>query len=576
MKASKTASETIAYLVDKLRHGEIRLPEMQRSYVWTAAQVRDLLDSLYREYPSGTILTWDPGNEGDVELRESAVSQDTSGGSYKLLLDGQQRLTSLAAVLCGEPVTVRNRVRPIDILFNLEHPEDVEVITEVEEGNESTEDNEDESEQGINEGLSDANDDELLERFKKMTFIVYSSRLAMLPQWVSVSKLFKDGDPTDTLLEMGMTNLADPLCKKYQKRLNRLLAVKDYPYPVYNIEKGKSYEEVTEIFVRVNSRGTKLRSSDLALAQITAKWKGSLEIFQQAENFCKEENYDLGLSVLLKNLMAFTTGQCKFNPTARLTPEQLKEGWSNSDKWMKHSIGFLRGNGGIENSKLLSSPFVAIVTAYHAYKHMPQIESEESKMLRYWVLMASLKGRYSRGSSDTLLDQDLKATRESGASGLIKILKGYAGRLDVQESDVSNLLPRSAYFKTMFLAFKKNEAPDWDSNVVIAFNNSGGQKLQFHHIFPRKNLNKIYDKRQQIDDIRNLAFIGAATNRRLGAKLPEEYMADVDPVALKKQCVPLDEHLWKLENYEDFLIERGKLITERLNEFLGPDPTEEN
>src|SRR2546425_4045774 len=105
---------SIRELIDKVQRGELLLPEMQRRYVWPATRVRDLLDSLYREYPSGTILVWETDQE--TPTRDLAVEQEKPAFmTQKLLLDGQQRLTSLAAVMNGEPVNVRNRKRPIDI-----------------------------------------------------------------------------------------------------------------------------------------------------------------------------------------------------------------------------------------------------------------------------------------------------------------------------------------------------------------------------------------------------------------------------------------------------------------------------
>src|SRR5262250_1943035 len=105
-------------LVGMIERGELRLPEMQRRYVWRAPRVRDLLDSLYRGYPSGAILLWDTDDK--VPLQEFAIAQDANPyASTRLLLDGQQRLTSLSAVIRGEPVAVRGRRRPIELLFNL-------------------------------------------------------------------------------------------------------------------------------------------------------------------------------------------------------------------------------------------------------------------------------------------------------------------------------------------------------------------------------------------------------------------------------------------------------------------------
>ena len=129
------AEATVEELVGMIERGELRLPEMQRRYVWRSTRVRDLLDSLYQGYPSGAILLWE--TDEDVPLQDFAIAQqDNPYKTTRLLLDGQQRLTSLSAVVRGEPVTVRGRQRPIELLFNLEHPESLAVVTEVNEDEE--------------------------------------------------------------------------------------------------------------------------------------------------------------------------------------------------------------------------------------------------------------------------------------------------------------------------------------------------------------------------------------------------------------------------------------------------------
>src|SRR5947207_10694941 len=126
------AEASVEELVGMIERGELRLPEMQRRYVWRSTRVRDLLDSLYRGYPSGAILLWE-SNE-TVPLQDFSVTQQANPyQSTRLLLDGQQRLTSLSAVIRGEPVSVRGRRRPIEILFNLDHPDQLAVVTEVHE-----------------------------------------------------------------------------------------------------------------------------------------------------------------------------------------------------------------------------------------------------------------------------------------------------------------------------------------------------------------------------------------------------------------------------------------------------------
>src|SRR5580704_7514624 len=131
------AEASVEELVGMIERGELRLPEMQRRYVWRATRVRDLIDSLYRGYPSGAVLVWE--TDQDAPTRNLDVAQATNAFvTHKLLLDGQQRVTSLRAVLSDEPIRVRGRKKPIDILFNLDHPEGAPAeLTEVDDDSES-------------------------------------------------------------------------------------------------------------------------------------------------------------------------------------------------------------------------------------------------------------------------------------------------------------------------------------------------------------------------------------------------------------------------------------------------------
>ena len=212
----------ISTLIDMYKRGELRLPEIQRHYVWRATRVRDLLDSLYRGYPSGSILMWE--TDEPVPTRDGAIAQETTAfAGRKLLLDGQQRLTSLTAVINGDPVQVRGRKRPIDILFNLEHRDGPpSEITEVEGDEESplTPDDEDtdETEENVDAEVAVA------ERFKHFTFVVASRALQGQPQWVSVSDVFKSSSDSAILRKAGVTSLDDPRYQKYSERLTKDLS----------------------------------------------------------------------------------------------------------------------------------------------------------------------------------------------------------------------------------------------------------------------------------------------------------------------------------------------------------------
>lgn len=562
------AEATVEELVGMIERGELRLPEMQRRYVWRSPRVRDLLDSLYRGYPSGAILLWETDEK--VPLQDFAIAQQ--GNPYqstRLLLDGQQRLTSLSAVIRGDPVSVRGRKRPIELLFNLEHPEELAVVTEVDEDG----DDEDEDQEDLSDDEADSNEDELQKRFDRMTFVVGTKKLEQLPQWVKVTEVFRNDSDRPFLRRAGITDLDDPRAEKYSQRLARLRAIRKYVYRMDILERSLSYYEVTEIFVRVNSLGAKLRSSDLALAQITARWRGALKTFQAFQEACEKTGFDLDLGIHLKNLIAFATGQSRFLTVGSLPIETLKQGWKDCVSGMEFALNFLRSNVGIESRALLSSPFLVVTLGYYGHKRSYQITPEEDKALRYWALVANAKGRYSRGSSETLLDQDLATLRQGGgADALLDRLRAQVGRLDIAPEELEGRNQRSALFKTMFLAFRAAGAKDWQSNLAIALGHRGAQhRLQFHHIFPKAVLKSSYSAREA-DDIANLAFIGGKTNRQISDKAPSQYFPAVSgragPAAFESQCIPTDAALLEPEAYKAFLAARRSLISKRLNEFL--------
>lgn len=561
------AEASVEELVGMVERGELRLPEMQRQYVWRSPRVRDLIDSLYRGYPSGAILLWE--TDEAVPLQDMAVAQAANPyTSTRLLLDGQQRLTSLSAVIRGQPVNVRGRVKPIDLLFNLEHPEHQAVVTEVDE--EADDDTPEPDE-------VDASADELSRRFEKMTFVVATSKLAALPQWVRVSEVFRSESDAAILRRAGVTGFDDPRYEKYIRRLAQLRRVRKYVYRMDVLERSLTYEEVTEIFVRVNSLGAKLRSSDLALAQITARWRHSLEVFQAFQSECARAGFDLELGIHLKALIAFATGQSRFLTVGSLTLEQLQQGWKAATEGMRFAINFLKSNVGIESPAVLSSPFLMIALAYFGHQRKYLISSGDAADLRRWALLASAKGRYSRGSTETILDQDLAViTRGEPAASLIDRVRLQFGRLEITPDDLEGKDQRSSLFKTMFLAFRAHGAQDWHSNLQISLSHSGNQhKLEFHHFFPKALLTKAGYSSREADDIANLTFLAGRTNRKIADKPPIVYAQALRDSAgdepFRHQCVPLDPLLWDTDRYPDFLAARRVLIADALNQFLAGD-----
>jgi hypothetical protein len=553
-------------LVDKIQRKELMLPEMQRKYVWTSTKVRDLLDSLYRGYPSGVILAWQSAIP--VETRDFEVdTPHTPGSPPLLLLDGQQRLTSLSAVLRGAPVGVKNRKRPVEILFNLDHPEELTFITEVVD---EAADNDDDADDDDND---DEADEDPLARVNRRAFVVASNPVLAMLNWVKVSDVFTKSDK-ELLQSAGVTSLDDPRYERYSDRLKRLRAIADYTYRVDILEPDKTYEEVTEIFVRVNSLGAKLRSSDLALAQITAKWNGSLKIFQEYQRGIEKQGFALDLGIHLKTLVALVTNQSRFLTVGSLTRPQLEAGWKRTKRAMDYAVNFAKANVGIDSPTLLSSPFLLITTAYWSDQRGYQIDPIEAAAFRQWFLIANAKGRYSRGSSETLLDQDLSTLREGNGGGeeLRQRLVQQVGRLDFSADDLVGRTSRSGAFKTLFAALRADNAKDWKSQLQISPKHQGmSDRVEYHHVVPKAFMKKTRPdlEPRDIDDLANLAFIGADTNKEIRDKAPADYAAKYPAELLAIQLIDLTGGLDSPETFEEFVARRRVAIAQRLNEYLG-------
>jgi len=454
----------------------------------------------------------------------------------------------------------------VEILFNLEHPEELTFVTEVHET----------SDDDLPDDAADETEKDIQERWNNLTFVVSSRQLEARPNWVRVSDVFSQSD-AELLRNAGVTGFDDPNYDKYSKRLKALRAIEDYEYRMDVLERTKSYEEVTEIFVRVNSLGAKLRSSDLALAQITAKWRGSLKLFRSYQDEVDRRGFNLDLSIFLRTLVALITGQSKFQTVNSITLPQLEDGWKRAQKAIDFALNFCGSNLGIDSPTLLSSPFLLVTTAYWADKRDYQITGEESDAFKRWFLIANAKGRYSRGSSETILDQDISDLKRGGSvDDLLQRLVNQMGRLDFTVEELVGRSSRSGAFKTLFLAFKEDGVRDWATNLAISAKHQGkADRIEYHHIFPKAFMKTARPEsgRGEIDDIANLAFIGATTNKKIRDRAPSEYRHQFAEADLELQLIDFNNERDDAANFETFMKQRRAAIAGHLNSFLGVVPS---
>ena len=562
------STDSIRSLVGKVIGKSLVLPEMQRRYVWRSTQVRDLFDSLYRGYPVGSILVWNRP-DGDIDGRVLDVGESAGTikkGETQLLLDGQQRLTSLTAILKDKELLVRWRKKSIDILFNVTHPD----VEEDETLDFSEPDDEDEDVD------SDEERDSL--DFEKKTFVVATRRLMSQPNWISLRRVFKE-DSADIWLEIiGKMNLEtrSPEAKKILGRIQQLQKIADIEIPIVTLGKEMDYRTVTDVFCRVNSAGARLKGSDLALAQITSRWVGSLKKFEGFQNKwggdAKQPLFDLGF--VIRALVVFCTRQCKFLSVGAIPVERLEKGWSVTIKALETAFDIIKNGWHIDSFSLLSAPSLVITIAYYL-KHVEdsgrELSRQEMANLHKWLLVASVCGHYSKGSSESIMDQDLSSIDKGMSVDEMMLAfakQGWSG--SVTEDELKGKFHGNAYFGLMFLAMQDVGAMDWYHHVRISLANIGSVlKVQFHHIFPRARLKAHggYDA-MEINDIANLAFIGGNANRKISDKDPVEYLQGIDVEYLRAQCVPIDKTLYGLDNYRAFIAARRRLIVEMLNMYL--------
>jgi hypothetical protein len=556
-------------LVDKVMHGELTLPEMQRRYVWPGTRVRDLLDSLYRGYPSGTILTWE--TDEDIETRDLAVgpTQQPTTSRKLLLLDGQQRITSLSAVLNGQPIHVKskNKIKNIDILFNLDHPDGPpSYITEVDEEEfiPSIDDIED----------PESSERDIQEEMSKRTFVVASVNLKNNPIWISVSDVFIKTDK-EILKPIGI-NSDDERWDKYSDRLQKIRRIADYSYVMEVLEKDKTYEEVTEIFVRVNSLGIKLRGSDLAMAQITSKWKGFMETTENfAGEFKDDGDYILETGLPVRTLVIFATKQSRFKTVSKIKKDDLVDSWDLAMKGLRFAVNFVKSNAGVDDLKSLSSPFLLIPIAVYAVLKDEILSDKDTADLLRWFYISHMRGHYSMGSSESILDADLSILFKGGdIEVLTNQLRLHVKKFNVDYSDLVNKGIRSPFFSMIYFIFKSYGAKDWSTGISLSDKHVGrAHKIQIHHIFPRSLLREAGYDRKEINEISNLAFIAGKTNRSISNKEPISYLEDEiikkrGIEALTSQKVPLDKSLWEIKNFNNFLDSRRKSLAEMINIYL--------
>jgi hypothetical protein len=334
------------------------------------------------------------------------------------------------------------------------------------------------------------------------------------------------------------------------------------------------YKLATELFIRFNSTGRKLRRSDLSIAELAIHAPGLLsKEIRQAQTRWQEFRFTMPF--LVQCLLAVHTGRFRIPDPEQfwetVKPAEIRKSWQQTERAIGKLVEFLTGTVRWTSASLIPS-FNALIPLVVVLARSNNLSIEERRLARSWLLLASVHGYFS-GAVETQLDKALRAIESSTT---VKQLWGATRRslrrLRAEDFETGRLSgPVMALFLSML---RDRSAKDWqnidsplDGTVV-----GHGAPLHVHHFFPRALLNKRKElKPADINTFANYTVLSASTNINVSSEEPATYLdrLSVPEAELRKQFIPLNRELWRVSRYKEFLVHRRKLLADEANKFLG-------
>ena len=519
-------------ILNNIDNGVLALPVFQRGYVWKRRQVKDLMNSLYHEYPVGALLTWTTGAE-QVEVRGNEPAR--TSGAIQLLLDGQQRVTSLYGLFRGQPPNFfEGDARAFtDLYFNLED--------------------------------------------EKFDFFV-DRRMRNNPLWVSVTGLFADSNDWINPLT-GSQEFAASVSDYVQRGL-KVRQIGNLDMPILEITgSDKTTDLVVDVFNKVNSGGTKLSKGDLALARIAASWPEVRTEMQQ--RLSKWESVGFGpnganLDWLLRCMNAIVNENSEFE---RLVPEtngieRIQDALRQTESAVDYLIEAMRTHLYMDADRVYNSKASFPVMVKYLVDNGGRLTDQaELARLMHWYVSIAIWGRFS-GPVETVINQDLAALKAPDPiDALLRNLRQSQGERNVSHENFDLNYNRARFYPLLYIMSRIRDARDWGTDNRLRHHSLGDHtNLELHHIFPRAYLNRHGISANDINNLGNIAFQTRETNRALSDRAPADYMPEVAanwPGALESQWIPMAPELWEVENYHGFLDARRRLLADAANEMLA-------
>ena len=532
----------ISQILDKVDEKQLFVPAFQREYVWKRQNAKDLISSLINEYPTGTMLTWETNSPPELKGQHK---YDERQGAVKLVLDGQQRITTLYLLIRGivppyyTPEDIIHDVR--NLYVNLENRE--------------------------------------LEYYKK-------NAMKNNPLWVNLTDIFQNKVRLRDIVEaLESKNDGERLSREKENIIDDNIRVieriKERDFVEQIIPTKASIKEAINIFYIVNASGVNLTDAELALAQISGYWPQARERIKAKLSSLEQEGWvfslDFMMYVLLGVMHSLGSKMEKLH-----TPDNMPriiEVWDQLDKYtLDYVFNIMRSQAFIDHSKEINSVYALIpIIAFAFNKGKAPLDQLEIKKAVKWFYYSQIRQRYI-SQLPQKLDKDLRiiASEENPFDRLINLIESER-KLEIDKDEFVGVGVSHPLWGLMKWYFKSCGAICLSTGLSIRKNMGKRYDLEWDHIFPYSVLaEQGYDINNRIkyalaQEITNRAVLTQVANRTKSDKFADGYLTEVSekfPNSLKLQCIPEDKDLWKLENFEEFLEVRRKLLANKLNAYL--------
>ena len=566
----KEVNYNLQTLIQQIDMGIIGLPDIQRPFVWKDTKVRELFDSMYKGYPVGYFLFWANAFQENAKGIGTVDKQKTSS---LLIVDGQQRLTSLFAVLKGVQIIRENYIKEQIVLSFKPIEEKFEI--------------------------PDAATKRSPEYFQNISTL-----------WEDEADIFQLVE--DYIERLGQSReLSAEDKKKIRTNINKLKNLESYPFSVLELDASIDEEQVADVFVRINSQGKKLNMADFILTLMSVFWDNGRK---ELEEFCRQcRVYEKGSATAFNYVLepkpdqmlrvsvglgfhrarlqyVYSILRGKDLETGTFSNERREEQFNKLQEAQKIALDVLNWHefikavniaGYVKNDYISSGNNVLYCyVMFLIGKTQFQVSLHElKKCMAKWFFMTSLTGRYT-GSAETQMEMDLARLREvTNAEQFITVLENIM--TNTFTDDYWNLtLPTDglatssasspalyAYYASLYILdakglFSQSKISDLLKEGV----RSKKAALERHHLFPKNYLRKNgITEQRDINQIANYALVEWNDNIAISDSAPSvylpKYMERFEARDLDKMYVAHGLYnKWEEADYYDFLKERRRRI----------------